>query len=709
MNPRQALTLVLALVLVTAPLIAFNPIGHSVAPITCDVTWSGYPGVNLNTTDPYHILYLANSTTVGNTFTLECHLLGATVANVPAGVKGAEVHMDFSQILPWATLTGVDDEVSNNATGLLGSSALMGIPFGIYESDSATLVHSPYVGGMQVIFAGASSSGVTNGADFVLFKLTFTISTMPDTMSNPVADPVNEVFLNVTSFSDPTPADIGAVPMDGFLQLQRATFIFPPVPVVSIAPPAVTGPLTVGNPLTWTIGISTAPFWDIAGFDVNVTWNPALLAYSTYTDGNYLTRNSDPDFLFNFTTPSSVEVIGTQLSDAVYSNSKVPASYTLFTVTLTNTNVSTVYPPPTCHVAIQTDLVSWAHPEYPVAPWYGSITAVDVPYSPTNNPGTHNIASPGYSIYTEGYLPQGAAIDLFTTGFAEVGNQLISQPLGSPLAWQSPYNGQGTNMESDSFAPQQLVYLYANVTYAQDRVSNKLVTFQVNNALGQKVTILQNYTDANGIASVQYRIPMSDYLIGGNGTGTWDPAIFGDWNVVATVEVDQVTVNDTMSIPVGWLMQVYTVTSNQPKYLKYAGIPMNFTAVVLSFHEQPLTALISVDSYDAQSYPIGETSWWVTLHCDRNATAPGMIIPTFFTYGAISGIYYGWGNIPYGPYQHVSVSGNSIYQGIPTWTRIGVESVVGYCTTDYPFNGGTPLGPQSNADGTTTTFQIALS
>jgi len=306
-------------------------------------------------------------------------------------------------------------------------------------------------------------------------------------------------------------------------------------------------------------------------------------------------------------------------------------------------------------------------------------------------------------------LPQGANIDLFTTGWAQVGDDYVSQPLGSPLAWVAPYNGQGKNTESDSFAPQMLVYLYANVTYAQDRVSNKLVSFQINNALGQKVTILQNYTDINGIASVQYRIPMSDFLIGGNGTGTWDPAIFGTWTVTATVEVDQLTFNDSMSFAVGWLVQVMSVTSNSASYLKYAGLPMNFTVDVRTIHEQPLSVLVSVDTYDTQGYPIGETSWYVTVQATRNDTSNSMN-PVDYIYGptGYSGLYYGWGLIPYGPYLVHMASGTFVTQYIPTWARVGTATVVGYALTDYPVLGGTPYGPQSNADGTTTSFQILL-
>jgi hypothetical protein len=214
------------------------------------------------------------------------------------------------------------------------------------------------------------------------------------------------------------------------------------------------------------------------------------------------------------------------------------------------------------------------------------------------------------------------------------------------------------------------VCLFAKVTYGGDRVANKLVSFEVDNALGQKITILQNYSDLSGIAEVCFRIPMTDMT-----PGVWDPAIFGWWHVIATVELDQVTVNDTMYFQVGWLAQVIDVTAIGSPYHKYADT-MNFTATVQTIHEQPIMVLVSIDSYDTQSYPLGETVFVVTINATRG-TSP-FTGPSTTTYG--------------GTYVYPN-----ILQGIPTWARVGTASVIGYALTDFPRNGGTPLGPQSPA------------
>jgi hypothetical protein len=198
-------------------------------------------------------------------------------------------------------------------------------------------------------------------------------------------------------------------------------------------------------------------------------------------------------------------------------------------------------------------------------------------------------------------------------------------------------------------------------------VTNKLVVFEVDNALGDKVTILQNYTDMNGIATVCFRIPMTDMI-----PGVWDPAIFGWWRVIAAVELDQVTVNDTMYFQVGWLAQITGVVAVGAPYLKYADV-MNFTATLTTIHEQPILVLVSVDSYDVGGYPIGETIFWALVNATRS-TCP-FTGPTTTT----GGVYV---------YPNLT-------QNIPTWARVGTASVIGYALTDWPRNGGTPCGPQS--------------
>jgi len=241
------------------------------------------------------------------------------------------------------------------------------------------------------------------------------------------------------------------------------------------------------------------------------------------------------------------------------------------------------------------------------------------------------------------------------------------------------HGGQGPNAHSDAFSPQDNVTLYAKVTFGGDKIVNKLVVFEVDNANGTKETLLQNYTDSNGIATVMFRIPMTDNLT--------DSSIFGWWLATAQADVDNVAVNDTMAFQVGWKVQVTSVTANFPGsnlfYLKYSDI-MNFTATVTTISEQPTNVLVSIDAYDASSYPIGEVAMFENVSATRNnINGPGGTTPGVFTY--------------------------TVTMPIPDWARVGTERVVGYTLTALPAKGGVPLGPESTPTATAGLFTIKAS
>lgn len=296
-----------------------------------------------------------------------------------------------------------------------------------------------------------------------------------------------------------------------------------------------------------------------------------------------------------------------------------------------------------------TNLASWAHPERSAGPWFNNITAVDLPF---DNRASALDTPPGPALawshtttngtYTSPLQVAGASLDLYDQ-------------------YPAPYGGQGPNAHSDAFSPQDKVILYAEVSFGGDKVVNKLVVFEVDDAQGTKLTLLQNYTDSNGIATVMYRIPMKDLVD--------EPAIVGWWLATATVDVDQNVVNDTMAFQVGWKAQVTSVTANNAPYLKYSDI-MKFTATVQTISERPINALVSIDAYDTSSYPIGETSQFVNISATRNnVNGPG---------GTTAGVY-----------------SYTVTMSIPDWARVGTETVVGYTLTALPKNGGIALGPQS--------------
>ena len=116
---------------------------------------------------------------------------------------------------------------------------------------------------------------------------------------------------------------------------------------------------------------------------------------------------------------------------------------------------------------------------------------------------------------------------------------------------KEPYSGKGPNMPSDAFAPQEQVVLYANVTYKNYPVQGKNVAFEVRDPTSRLVVARTAITNESGVANVSFRIP------GPNDSNV--EAIFGVWNVIATVDIAEVTVNDTLGFLVGWIIELIKV------------------------------------------------------------------------------------------------------------------------------------------------------
>ncbi|MEM3597177.1 MAG: hypothetical protein QXJ53_03515 [Candidatus Bathyarchaeia archaeon] len=166
-----------------------------------------------------------------------------------------------------------------------------------------------------------------------------------------------------------------------------------------------------------------------------------------------------------------------------------------------------------------------------------------------------------------------------------------------------PYSGKGPNVPSDSFQPQELVILYANVTYNDCPVANKLVAFQVNNPANKfwNITIVGvNATDSNGIAQFSFRIPWS--------MENSEDIIFGEWFSVATVDVGGEVVMDTLIFKVGWIVEVTKLETldkyliPKTKFFREEAIIFNLTVKNIAF--TPKLGTITIDAQDAANNPI---------------------------------------------------------------------------------------------------------
>jgi hypothetical protein len=168
---------------------------------------------------------------------------------------------------------------------------------------------------------------------------------------------------------------------------------------------------------------------------------------------------------------------------------------------------------------------------------------------------------------------------------------------------KAPFDGRGINQSTDAFEPQELVILYANVTYNDYPVANKLVSFSVTGPPNpiQNITYpSSNSTDQNGMAQVSFRIPWP--------SENPEAIVFGKWFAIATVSIADQTVIDTLTFQVGWLIRITNITTlddqlkPQTRFLRQEMIVFNLTVESIAMTEKSGT--ITVDVQDATSHPI---------------------------------------------------------------------------------------------------------
>jgi hypothetical protein len=155
-------------------------------------------------------------------------------------------------------------------------------------------------------------------------------------------------------------------------------------------------------------------------------------------------------------------------------------------------------------------------------------------------------------------------------------------------------SGMGINESSGPFAPQQLVILYANVTYNGAPVENKLVAFEVTDPTGNIIFSGSNATDAYGIATVRFRLATN--------------ATFGTWTVIGSVDVAQVVVHDYLWFSVGWIIMITNITTlNAELKLQTVFHRQDVIVFNLTLENTALTnktCTITVDVKDAAQYSI---------------------------------------------------------------------------------------------------------
>jgi hypothetical protein len=196
MKTVKVLTLILALALIAAPLlIVVRPVhanpdsSYAVKPVAIS------PLTDINSS-VYGLETPATPTPVGDNFTVEIHLTGAT------GVSGVEVHFLFGNILPYATPLSFTDMLGQSGGVLTGpvSKLLYGVSAGFYTDGTGPL-DAPYTGAQYYKVAAASTGAAQDVTDALVAKITFQITNRPTSDIGTVSLPLVLDFTDIVGTS----------------------------------------------------------------------------------------------------------------------------------------------------------------------------------------------------------------------------------------------------------------------------------------------------------------------------------------------------------------------------------------------------------------------------------------------------------------------------------------------------------------------------
>jgi hypothetical protein len=227
-----------------------------------------------------------------------------------------------------------------------------------------------------------------------------------------------------------------------------------------------------------------------------------------------------------------------------------------------------------------------------------------------------------------------------------------------------PYGGQGADMPSDMFGPQQQVELFATVTYNEYPVQQKLVAFEIHH--GDYVFWREATTDADGVAHISFRIPWP--------CENPEDEIFGKWYVIATVEVAEQVKNDTLAFWVWWPVEVLSIEPKKTEYIqqKTGGEPLTFTVEYRTYSMQEIPAVITATIYDELGFFIGSDHLSTTV---------------------------GWNQYNYYNYSICEEPPPKLYTWdvtipMPTNAVVGKGAAYADAFNKFPWLGGTPYCPE---------------
>jgi len=250
-----------------------------------------------------------------------------------------------------------------------------------------------------------------------------------------------------------------------------------------------------------------------------------------------------------------------------------------------------------------------------------------------------------YTITTD--LP-GRQIDLYggavNSGYGNIGQ-------GPYYQFPGLFGGIGLNQPMDMVEDQSWVWLHANVTYNYWPVQHKMVGFQVNYPDGSLYSNFFAFTDDNGVATYGFRMPWP----------CQNPeSLFGVWHVIASVQLADVYLQDTMDYHYDYLVQIFKVTTDKYEYN----------------HGELVQVIVEFGSHAQQDYPI--------LLKVAISDELGVVFGHFE-------IEYHVGGTVFCQYRNTTCGGRTY---IPKWAYAGIAKVHVNIFDKEPIFGGAPWTPE---------------
>lgn len=477
-------------------------------------------------------------------------------------------------------------------------------------------------------------------------------------------------------------------------------------------------PATVGTPLhvgdTFAMSVKIANVANIWGWKVGLKWNPAQLEMvypSGPVSGGFISGA-----LFTAALPNNVTGVLPEMAEYPFTSTEKSGSGTLATfefkivgygtstIEITNVELKRWNDNVIIPGAIQNATFN-----LPPPPATAPTAKLNVTGSPTYYVGTHIVLdastslsgfdpmpAPGHNvpITTYGWQIAGTVSNQVTNGaIAEfdataVGDitvtmtvtapdqspptdpayvstnavvktiHIIAVPTGAAIDVYTQRGGQTPMAASDAFGPQELIQLNAKVIYNGAPVAGKDVAFQIVDSHGQSIAYRTARTDADGIATAEYRLP-------------WpypNPETeFGTWTIVGSVDVAQVVSNDNCSFTFNYIVQIEQIrTLNAdgvtPQSAFVRGNGMMVEVQLRNIRTTgPVNARVTITIYDNANVPIAAITF------QQNNLQNGLTTATAQTLS------------------------------IPSWAFVGQATIYVNALTALPSNGGVPYCPEETA------------